>query len=107
MTYFVLYSSSSLYYEKNYNVKLNPGEIRFGLSPDSSPSQPQILVTLIDKKVASNLFPRSWRGLRDNQLATKTGISGRGFVHADGFVAGWETKEKALEAVSKVLSGRY
>ncbi|MCJ1242420.1 hypothetical protein MMC14_010428 [Varicellaria rhodocarpa] len=38
-----------------------------------------------------------WRGVRDEELASKVGIKGCVFVHASGFIGGNQTKEGALQ----------
>ena len=47
-------------------------------------------------------FPQAWRGLRDQELDSVTGISGGVFVHASGFLVGAKSLAiaKALVAVS-------
>ena len=44
-----------------------------------------------------------WRGLRDEELATKAGIKGCIFVHASGFIGGNQSKEGALEMAQKSM----
>nr|ASF90252.1 hypothetical protein SPAR05040 [Bartheletia paradoxa] len=41
-------------------------------------------------------LPEAWRGVRDDELSTKTGIPGCIFVHAAGFIGGNRTLEGAL-----------
>jgi len=47
-----------------------------------------------------------WRGLRDNQLSTTSGIPGCIFVHAGGFIGGNKTYDGALEMAKKTLQSR-
>jgi uncharacterized UPF0160 family protein len=48
-------------------------------------------------------LPEPWRGLRDTELSTKSGIPGGVFVHASGFTGGNETFEGALEMARQSL----
>jgi len=49
-------------------------------------------------------LPEAWRGVRDKQLSSLTGIDGCVFVHAGGFIGGNETEAGALEMASKALA---
>jgi uncharacterized UPF0160 family protein len=51
-------------------------------------------------------LPEPWRGLRDDELSQKTGISGCIFVHATGFIGGCRTFEGALQLTLKALAMR-
>lgn len=42
-------------------------------------------------------LPEAWRGVRDDELSTKSGIEGCIFVHASGFIGGNTSKTGALE----------
>jgi len=46
-------------------------------------------------------FPPSWRGLRGEELAKETGVSGAVFCHNSGFLCSAKTKEEALELAKK------
>ncbi|KAH9260660.1 hypothetical protein BASA81_001127 [Batrachochytrium salamandrivorans] len=49
-------------------------------------------------------IPLKWKGLRDDELSTASGISGCVFVHASGFIGGNKTYEGALAmAVASLL----
>ena len=48
-------------------------------------------------------LPESWRGVRDDQLDSVSGISGCIFAHASGFIGGNKTKEGALEMARKSM----
>lgn len=48
--------------------------------------------------------PKGWRGLRGNDLEVVSGVSGAGFAHPGGFIAGANTKESAL-ALAKAWLG--
>jgi len=45
-----------------------------------------------------------WKGLRDQELSTASGIEGGIFVHATGFIGGNKTKEGALQMAQKSLA---
>lgn len=45
-----------------------------------------------------------WRGVRDQELAAKSGIPGCVFVHASGFIGGNATKEGALEMARRSMA---
>ncbi|KAK3749851.1 hypothetical protein RRG08_066166 [Elysia crispata] len=47
-----------------------------------------------------------WRGLRDEELSTKSGIAGCVFVHAGGFIGGNKTYEGALEMARASLNSK-
>lgn len=49
-------------------------------------------------------LPAAWRGLRDQELSTVSGIPGGVFVHAGGFIGGNDTYEGALAMAVKALS---
>lgn len=48
-------------------------------------------------------LPESWRGIRDNELSTLTGIPDCIFVHASGFIGGNKTKAGAMALATKAL----
>jgi len=48
-------------------------------------------------------LPRDWRGVRDAELETVSGISGATFVHTAGFIGGNKTREGILEMVDASL----
>ena len=48
-------------------------------------------------------MPESWRGLRDEQLASVSGIKDAVFCHASGFIAGTLSKEGAIQMAIKSL----
>lgn len=51
-------------------------------------------------------FPMEWRGLTDETLAIKSGISSAVFCHRSGFFAVTKTREGAEEMARKVIGGR-
>lgn len=48
-------------------------------------------------------LPIEWRGLRDAELDSTTGIEGCIFVHRSGFIGGHRTKEGAISMAQKAL----
>ncbi|XP_038053187.1 MYG1 exonuclease-like isoform X2 [Patiria miniata] len=60
--------------------------------------------------VSSNSFsnrlslPEKWRGIRNEELCTLSGIPGCIFVHANGFIGGNETHEGALQMARTSLA---
>lgn len=49
-------------------------------------------------------FPHEWRGLRDQELATASGISDAIFCHKTGYLFVVKSKEGAVEATKKALA---
>lgn len=49
-------------------------------------------------------LPAEWRGLRDSELSTLSGIPSCIFVHASGFIGGNATREGAIEMAKKSLA---
>ena len=47
-----------------------------------------------------------WRGIRDDELSTLSGIPGCIFVHASGFIGGNQTYEGVLEMARRTLQHR-
>ena len=58
-----------------------------------------------DSFVSRRPLKEEWRGVRDEELATKAGIKGCVFVHASGFIGGNQTKEGALEMARISMTG--
>lgn len=48
-------------------------------------------------------LPAPWRGLRDGELDKATGVEGGVFVHASGFIGGYQPYEAALEVAVKAV----
>lgn len=49
-------------------------------------------------------LPEPWRGVRDEDLSSVTGIEGCIFVHASGFIGGNKTKDGALEMAKRAVN---
>lgn len=48
-------------------------------------------------------LPKSWRGIRNEELQKVTGLSDAVFCHAAGFISGWGSMESAKKAVEMAL----
>ncbi|KAJ7597063.1 metal-dependent protein hydrolase [Mycena floridula] len=48
-------------------------------------------------------LPEKWRGLRDDELSSVSGIPGGVFVHASGFIGGNKTKDGAIKLAKLAL----
>lgn len=53
--------------------------------------------------VCRKFLPANWRGIRDEQLATVSGVPGARFVHATGFIGGASTRDGTLQMAIKAL----
>ncbi|KAG5995369.1 hypothetical protein E4U52_008409 [Claviceps spartinae] len=56
-----------------------------------------------DSFVSRKPLPEAWRGFRDEELDTISGVKGCVFVHAAGFIGGNKTFEGAKEMAAKAL----
>lgn len=48
-------------------------------------------------------LPEAWRGIRDEELDSVSGIGGGVFVHASGFIGGNQTRDGAMRMAKKAL----
>lgn len=88
--------------EKEYGV--NP-LIKFVLYTDQGGMWRVQAVTVEGKAFENRLsLPEAWRGVRDDDLATLSGIVGAKFCHAAGFIGGAQTYEGALEMAKVALT---
>lgn len=53
--------------------------------------------------VCRKFLPAPWRGIRDAQVASVSGIDSASFVHATGFIGGAKSREGALEMAIKAV----
>lgn len=60
---------------------------------------PEELGTFTNRKS----LPETWRGIRDSELSSLTGIDDCVFVHASGFIGGNKTKKGVMEMAVKAL----
>ncbi|ODV86159.1 hypothetical protein CANARDRAFT_175097 [[Candida] arabinofermentans NRRL YB-2248] len=80
------------------------GEILYVLFKDSSNTWRIAAVPLSSSSFDSRKkLPEAWRGLRDEELSTFTGVPGCVFIHAAGFIGGAKTKEAVLELAKQSL----
>lgn len=82
-------------------------EIKFVLYPDQSGMWRVQAVTVEGKAFENRLsLPEKWRGVRDEDLTSISGISGCKFCHAAGFIGGNDTFEGAKEMAKAALKGK-
>ena len=83
----------------------NVGQILYILFPDNTPPAYRIQAMPMSTDSFENrkALPAEWRGLRDEELSTKSGIPGCIFVHAAGFIGGNKTYEGALQMAQAAL----
>ena len=83
------------------------GEVLYVLYPESeregSKWRVQAVSVSKDSFESRKALPQAWRGLRDDELKSKSGIDGCIFVHASGFIGGNTTKAGALAMVTKAI----
>lgn len=53
--------------------------------------------------VCRKFLPAPWRGIRDAEVASVSGIGGAKFVHANGFIGGASSREDALKMAIKAV----
>lgn len=53
--------------------------------------------------VCRKFLPAAWRGIREEQLASVSGVTDARFVHATGFIGGASTRDGTLEMAIKAL----
>lgn len=53
--------------------------------------------------VTRKALPEPWRGVRDEELSTLTGVPGCIFIHASGFIGGAKTKDAVLRLAKLAL----
>lgn len=80
--------------------------IKFVLFPDGKGLWRVQAVPETPTSFSSRLpLPESWRGLRDEELSSKSGIDGCIFVHASGFIGGNRSRDGALRMARETLRG--
>ena len=81
--------------EKKHGID---GVIKFVLYTDQS-GMWRVQAVTVEKTLFSNRvsLEADWRGVRDAELAGKSGIAGSKFVHASGFIGGNESLEGAKQ----------
>jgi uncharacterized UPF0160 family protein len=85
-----------------------PSKILYVLYPET-PGTPtskwRIQCVPVDPESFENRksLPDAWRGVRDQDLSTVSGIEGCVFCHASGFIGGANTYEGVLEMARKAM----
>lgn len=80
------------------------GKVKYALFPDTRGGW-RIKAVPVESGSFTNRkpLPKAWRGARDEELSTVTGIPGCVFVHAAGFIGGNSSKEGALAMAKAAL----
>lgn len=80
------------------------GELKFVIFHDSTDSwRVQGIPIQPDSFVCRVFLHSKWRGVRDEELSTVSGIPGCIFCHATGFIGGNKTREGALRMAIESL----
>ncbi|KAL9679317.1 hypothetical protein QQ045_017175 [Rhodiola kirilowii] len=84
-------------FELEEEMKIDP-LIKYVLYEDERAKQWRVQAVAVspDKFESRKALASQWRGLRDEELSTETGIPGCVFVHMSGFIGGNKTFEGAL-----------
>ncbi|KAL9102592.1 MAG: hypothetical protein Q9163_002272 [Psora crenata] len=70
---------------------------------ESSKWRVQAVAESKDSFESRRALPEAWRGLRDAELSTASGVQGCVFVHASGFIGGTLTRDGALAMAKRAL----
>lgn len=102
LSQFVPWKSHIYELEREMNIE---GEITYVLYNDDKDGSWRIQAVAVgpgsfDSRKA---LPEAWRGIRDDDLSTITGVPGCIFVHASGFIGGNKTFEGALAMAQLAL----
>lgn len=93
-------------YELEKEHKVDP-LVKFVLYQDLSDMWRVQAVTIEGRGFENRLsLPASWRGVRDEDLASISGIEGARFCHAAGFIGGANTYEGVLAMAKQALAGK-
>lgn len=80
------------------------GKVKYALFPDTRGGWRIKAVPVESGSFANRKpLPKAWRGARDEELSSVTGIPGCVFVHAAGFIGGNSTKEGAIAMAKAAL----
>lgn len=81
-------------------------EVVFVIYPDSDGDQYQIKTVPVEAGsfTAKRDLPRSWAGLRDQELAAVTGVADSVFCHLNVFIAGARSLEGAVQLAALALA---
>lgn len=80
------------------------GEILYCVA-ESDPNDHRVICVPLNATsfVCRKFLPAPWRGVRDADLASKSGIKDAKFCHATGFIGGAKSRDAALEMAIKSL----
>jgi uncharacterized UPF0160 family protein len=81
-------------------------EVMFVIYPDSDGDQYQVKTVPVEPGsfVARRDLPRSWSGLRDQELASVTGVADSVFCHTNLFIGGARSLEGAIRLAELALA---
>ncbi|RDB28969.1 hypothetical protein Hypma_015495, partial [Hypsizygus marmoreus] len=85
--------------EADPSSNITPGEAIYVVYPDETAGnwRVQAVPASPESFESRKALPEQWRGLRDEELSTVSGIPGGIFIHASGFIGGNKTKDGALQ----------
>ena len=80
-------------------------EVLFVIYPDSDGNQHQIKTVPVEAGsfVSRRDLPKSWSGLRDQELAAVTGVADSVFCHTNLFIGGARSLEGAIRLAELAL----
>jgi len=89
--------------EKSSHIE--PGSATYVVYPDELSGNWRVQAVPVSPESfeSRKALPEKWRGLRDEELSTLSGIPGCIFIHASGFIGGNKTKEGALAIARAAL----
>ncbi|GLB36177.1 putative gamm1 protein [Lyophyllum shimeji] len=92
--------------EDDPSSNISPGEAIYVVYPDETAGnwRVQAVPRSPESFESRKALPEEWRGLRDEELSTVSGIADCIFVHASGFIGGNKTKEGALQLARAALA---
>jgi len=91
--------------EADPTSEIVPNEAIYVVYPDETAGNWRVQAVPIssDSFESRKALPEQWRGLRDEEFSTVSGIPGGIFTHASGFIGGNKTKEGALQMAKEAL----
>lgn len=91
--------------EDDSTSEITPNEAIYVVYPDEIAGnwRVQAVPASPDSFESRKALPEQWRGLRDEEFSTVSGIPGGIFTHASGFIGGNKTKEGALQMAKDAL----
>jgi uncharacterized UPF0160 family protein len=83
------------------------GEILYAIFPESGEEDSKWRIRAVSLENGSfenrKALPEAWRGLRDEELSTVSGVPGSVFIHASGFIGGNQTYEGVVALAGKAV----